>query len=831
MNEEPINDLVDRVDFLRLDATRKLDPATRSALGQFMTPSEVARFMAALFQGRIRDIRLLDAGAGVGSLTAAFVEEMCTREPKPRTITSTSYELDPALRQYLGSTLKGCETLCNTSNIQFSSAVVSEDFIKASVETLDAGLFSAKKRSFNCAILNPPYKKIQSSSHARLLLRRIGIETTNLYTAFLALAVRLLDDGGEMVAITPRSFCNGPYFQPFRELFLEAMTIKHVHVYESRSTAFGDDGVLQENLIVHALKGGSRDFVTITSSSGPSDELITTRTIAYDELVRADDPQKFIHVVPDEVGKVVSETMRGLHASLQDVGVGVSTGRVVDFRAKQHLRMQPGANTVPLIYPNHFAAGYVEWPKRGKKPNALVGSPATGDLLLPAGNYVLVKRFSAKEERRRLVAAIYDPERVRAARVAFENHLNVFHCANHGLPVDLARGLAAFLNTTLVDDYFRQFSGHTQVNATDLRKLHYPSRAILEKIGAKIGDGVLDQADVDRLVYKELPRVPTSRFDSGRAWRKIEEAQKILAALELPAEQQNERSALTLLALVEVKPNDRWSAARNPLCGITPMMKFFAEHYGKTYAPNTRETVRRQTVHQFMDAGLIVPNPDEPGRPVNSGKTVYQIDPDALELVRAYGTVKWHRRLATYLASVETLRKRYARERAMERIPLTLPAGDEITLSPGGQNVLIKQIVDEFCPRFAPGGKVLYIGDTDDKWLCCDERALKTLGVAVDRHGKMPDVVVYHVQKNWLLLIEAVTSHGPVNPKRRDELQRLFAGATAGLVYVTTFLSRKAMIKYLPEISWETEVWIAESPSHMIHFNGHRFLGPHEENE
>ena len=196
--------------------------------------------------------------------------------------------MDPALCEYLTSTLDGCKALCKTSGIQFSAAIVSEDFIKATVDSLDAGLFSPKKKSFNCAILNPPYKKIQSSSDARLLLRRVGVETSNLYTGFLALAVRLLDDGGQIVAITPRSFCNGPYFHPFRELLLDAMSIKHVHVYESRSEAFGDDEVLQENVIIHAIKGGVRDFVTITSSTGPNDELVTIRKITYDELVRSD---------------------------------------------------------------------------------------------------------------------------------------------------------------------------------------------------------------------------------------------------------------------------------------------------------------------------------------------------------------------------------------------------------------------------------------------------------------------------------------------------------------------------------------------------------------
>ena len=311
------------------------------------------------------------------------------------------------------------------------------------------------------------------------------------------------------------------------------------------------------------------------------------------------------------------------------------------------------------------------------------------------------------------------------------------------------------------------------------------------------------------------------------AAKKIDEALQVLKDLGLPRAQQNERSALTLLSLLDLRPAARWRDASAPLRGITPMMDYFAEHYGKRYAPNTRETVRRQTVHQFLDAGLIHANPDDPKRPINSGKNVYHVDATVLSLLRTYGTKQWKKRLETYLASVETLKARYAQERQMARIPIKLPRGKRITLSPGGQNVLVEQIVHEFCPRFTPGSQALYVGDTDEKWAYFNEALLKTLGVTVDAHGKMPDVVVYLEEKNWLILIEAVTSHGPVNPKRHRELARLFSSSSAGLVYVTAFLSRKAMTKYIEEISWETEVWVAEVPSHLIHFNGERFLGPH----
>ena len=319
------------------------------------------------------------------------------------------------------------------------------------------------------------------------------------------------------------------------------------------------------------------------------------------------------------------------------------------------------------------------------------------------------------------------------------------------------------------------------------------------------------------------------KVDSKKIERKIKEALKVLESLGFPRQQQNERSALTLLSLLSLKPDDLWETANEPLMGITPMMDFFAEHYGKRYAPNTRETVRRQTVHQFFQAALIVPNPDKPSRPTNSPKAVYQIEPSALKLLREFGKPGWDKHLREYLQTVETLKKLYARERDKNRIPVNLANGQKIRLSPGGQNVLVKNIIDDFCSLFTPDGYVIYVGDTQRKWAYFDPDALRELGVKIEEHGKMPDVVVYYTEKNWLVLIEAVTSHGPVNPKRREELKNLFAGSKVGLVYVTAFLDRRTMVKYLDDISWETEVWVAESPTHLIHFNGERFLGPYDD--
>ena len=308
---------------------------------------------------------------------------------------------------------------------------------------------------------------------------------------------------------------------------------------------------------------------------------------------------------------------------------------------------------------------------------------------------------------------------------------------------------------------------------------------------------------------------------------RITQANQILMSLGLPRAQQNERSALCLLALLNLTPGKKWVLAENPLMDITPLMDWVREHYRKEYAPNTRETVRRQTMHQFVEAGIARYNPDQPDRPVNSPKAVYQIEPATLELLRSFGAKAWRDRLMDYLAQRETLIARYAREREQNRIPVRIAPGQQITLSPGEHSELIQAIIEEFGPRFAPGSVLIYAGDTGDKWGYFDAALLAELGVEVDAHGKMPDVVFHFTERNWLLLVESVTSHGPVDSKRHAELARLFAGSKAGLVYVTAFPDRAIMGRYLGEIAWETEVWVADAPSHLIHFNGARFLGPY----
>jgi hypothetical protein len=309
--------------------------------------------------------------------------------------------------------------------------------------------------------------------------------------------------------------------------------------------------------------------------------------------------------------------------------------------------------------------------------------------------------------------------------------------------------------------------------------------------------------------------------------RRLAEAIEALTALQFGPKQRNETAAYTLLALLDLQPDAAWAEAQAPLRGITPIIDFIANVYGTRYAPNTRETIRDDAVKFFVEEGLLLRNPDDLNRPTNSGKTVYQIEPTALDLFRKVGTPAWTTALKHYLASRESLKHEIARKRDLARVPVTLPDGSQVALSPGGQNPLIKAIIEQFCPAFAPGGVVLYIGDTENKFVHLEAACLTALGVTLDSAAKIPDVIVHDTRRNWLLLIEAVTSAGPVDGKRRKELKELFAGCKAGLVFVTAFETRRTMQTFVSQISWESEVWIAEDPDHMIHFNGERFLGPY----
>lgn len=464
----------------RLRVSRATTAQTKSLFGQFFTPASTAQFMAGLFTSTVsEECRLLDAGAGIGSLSNAFLERCATGALPLIRVNLSVFEMDTSLHDELTDSLAACVHRTG-DQVALHFDLFGGDFIEAAVNRIQF----RQDVDFTHAILNPPYKKISSDSRHRSLLRAVGIETVNLYSAFVALAIEMMADGGQIVAIIPRSFCNGPYYRPFRELLLQKCSIEQMHLFDSRNTAFKDDGVLQENVIIKLRRGASQGDVVITTSTDDQFADIESRTYAFDQIVSSTDAERFIHI-PTSAQSGTGSTCAPLTRSLEDIGVAVSTGPIVDFRMREHLHEMPEVGDVPLLYPGHFSGGKIEWPKpEFKKSNAIAHNAETAKWLFPNGYYCVVRRFSSKEERRRIVANVVNPKAFPGSdALGFENHLNVFHDKKTGLSPALAHGLSAFLNTTMVDEAFRRFSGHTQVNATDLRTMKYPSRDALIALG------------------------------------------------------------------------------------------------------------------------------------------------------------------------------------------------------------------------------------------------------------------------------------------------------------------------------------------------------------
>lgn len=458
-------------------------PSRRAVLGQFFTPAPIAKFMASLFSPPQGAVRLLDAGGGEGALTEAFIGQWQATGP----IAADVYEIDEAIIPVLTANLAKLET----DRIQLHP--VHADFIDAA----SGRIGHEDWERYNRAILNPPYRKIATSSRERLLCRAAGLETVNLYSAFVGLALELLEAGGELVAIIPRSFCNGPYYRPFRKWLFARAALKQIHLFDSRRSAFAADDVLQENVIIHLVRDGEQGDVRISTSSDAA--FLDQRTMTYpsERIVAADDPELIIHIPTDDT-HIPDERFT---VTLDAIGLTVATGPVVDFRMQKHLHAQAVERSVPLLYPHHMKDGRLTWPIEGKKPNAIAENSATHKWLVPKGWYVLVKRFSSKEERRRVVATLVDPSLLPGDMLGIDNKLNLLRQGRQPLPEMVARGLAAYLNTSEVDRSFRLFSGHTQVNASDLRRMKFPTLQQLETIGrAALASSANDQDAIDACV-------------------------------------------------------------------------------------------------------------------------------------------------------------------------------------------------------------------------------------------------------------------------------------------------------------------------------------------
>jgi len=799
---------------------------------QYFTPLSVAKIMVEMVDVDRKNYTILDPGAGEGILSTLLVEHMIQRFTGVTQIDITAIEIDPNLIQTLNSNLARIKRYAESNNVVVNYSIENVDFLDYGSTNLSSDLTLLgqlyESKVFDIIITNPPYRKIQIGSSQRKTLSKLKIETSNIYSAFIELSHRLVSQNGQLIAITPRSFTNGTYFKTFRRNFFEKMSLDKLCIFQSRNTAFSKDKVLQENIIFSAKKDfGSNTNVQITTAINPDDPLPLSFQVEHSVLVNPSDEDKVIHIPQDEQSIKIISHLSQLSHSLEDLKLNISTGPVVDFRNRQIIKSKKNNLTIPLIYSFHFKDSLVKWPvDNPRKDQFIVNANEAFALPSVSDYYVLCKRFSSKEEKKRIVSVLFDPQFIKSKWVAFENHLNFFHSNYKGLDEGLAKGLTLYLNSTIVDQYFRIFNGHTQVNATDLKILKYPSIEQLNNLAKYFEEIKTDQILIDQIIEKEIFRMEENKSISSNK-KRIDEALQILKEIGMPKEQLNERSSLTLLAITNMKSESKWSEVVAPMMGITEIMDYIRVHFGKTYAPNSRETIRRFTIHQLVQAGLVIPNPDKP-RAINSPKYVYQIENNFLDLLKTFDTKEWVKNKSAFLDKNKTLKDIYSSARTMQMIPLQIKDKSEIYISPGGQNELIKKIFDEFCPRYTPGADLIYVGDAGKKFSYIDEKLSKMVGInGVDEHGKMPDLILFYSEKKWIVLIEAVTSHGPMNEKRKIELKELFNRSKYGLVFVTAFLNKRALNKYLSQIAWETEVWTAEDPSHLIHFNGKRFLGPY----
>jgi adenine-specific DNA-methyltransferase len=479
----------------------------RRERGQVFTPPQVARFMAGLFSTISSEYALLDPGAGVGMLTAAFCERVRGLR-SPRSITAHLFENDPTLTPLVKLNMQNCRRLLREAGHSLEYVVHGEDFILASSHGLGGGeLFDQPEATikYNGAIMNPPYFKLRKdSAHARLM-EKIVHGQPNIYAFFMALAARLLVPGGEIVAITPRSFCNGLYFRGFRHWYFEHMGLDHIHVFESRTETFKHSSVLQESIITkaHRLGPPSAEIAVTTSFGADTGRDLQRSTVPAERIIDNSSGDYVVRIPGGEEDHQIMDLIESFPLRFSETGLRISTGPVVLFRAAEYLAAEDnGASCVPLLHPHNVKAFAAPWPlgKNGK-PKALKCCDGSRRLLVPAKNYVLIKRFSAKEEKRRLTAGCLLRSEFAFPLVAIENHVNYIYHAERDLTEDEVYGIAAMFNSALIDRYFRTISGNTQVNATEIRAMPFPDVKLLAKIGRRVRR---DTGEAESIVLGEL---------------------------------------------------------------------------------------------------------------------------------------------------------------------------------------------------------------------------------------------------------------------------------------------------------------------------------------
>jgi adenine-specific DNA-methyltransferase len=486
-------------------------PEERKRKGQFFTPPEICRFMAGLITVPSKqNFRLLDPGAGVGSLSAAVCERI-SQSPSPCSLEIHLFENDSQILPHLRHTMQWCQDLLQRRGHTLSFHLHGgEDFILDAAANVfgERPLFGSSDPigQFDAVIMNPPYFKINKTSEYAVVMEDVVHGQPNIYALFLAAAAKMVRPGGEVIAITPRSFCNGLYFREFRRWFFSRMSLEHIHLFESRTDTFHE--VLQENLITVSRQGEQSPEIRLTTSVGRDLSGIRGRDLPSDTVLVVDGSGDLIVRIPaDPEDSRIVAIVESWPSRFVDLGLRVSTGPVVSFRVRDFLLFEVnGEDAVPLLSVHNIKPFLTVWPSlKSKHAVAIRNCPESRRHLVLARNYVLLRRFSAKEEKRRLTASWFLGSKENYSLVGLENHLNYVYHADRDLTLEETKGVTALFNSSLLDRYFRTISGNTQVNATELRAMRFPDLKSIARIGKRIdaAPAVTDR-EVEKVVFEEL---------------------------------------------------------------------------------------------------------------------------------------------------------------------------------------------------------------------------------------------------------------------------------------------------------------------------------------
>ncbi len=477
----------------------------QKSLGQFFTPQKISRFMAGKINPKEK-IRILDPCAGTGILACAACEQAMAEKPKAE-IELVLYEIDERLSKYLEASMAHLSAWMKKKGADFKFQIINKDFVleasgKLAKETHEC---LEPEFQFDAIIANPPYFKVPKSHEYAKALSWAVCGQPNVYAFFMLLSASLLKKEGELVFITPRSFASGPYFRLFRQVFFSMASPDFIHVFGSRGDAFERYGILQENVIMRARKGSAGGKVKISFSNGvESLEDCKCISVPLESILDKGEKQCALGMPATEQELEIIRLVRSWRNRLMHYGVNISTGPVVPFRAASYLVKEANSNCVPLIWMQNVKPMKVSYPLKNHKKEAISRGEETERLLLPSKNYVLMRRFSAKEEKQRIVAAAFLPSDIPSSFVALENHLNYLDRKGGELTLEETLGFSAFYNCSLIDTYFRAFNGNTQVSATEIKNMPMPDKKVIAKIGRQILAGRSKKAGFDDWVREVL---------------------------------------------------------------------------------------------------------------------------------------------------------------------------------------------------------------------------------------------------------------------------------------------------------------------------------------